>query len=133
MVYAAAEPERDQLRIAANVNWLESAQIKAGDPVPWPGTWTYSSSKRTQPGDNSNTQYALLGLNAAAEAGVPVKPEVWALSRPYWEQEPEGDGSWAYTPDTATVVGQHDLRGNLQPDHHRTEAVPGSRVPPGRR
>src|SRR5271166_5349538 len=28
MVFAAAEPERDQLRIAANVSWLESAQIK---------------------------------------------------------------------------------------------------------
>ncbi|MGZ3316821.1 MAG: hypothetical protein ACXU95_05915, partial [Isosphaeraceae bacterium] len=33
MVYAAAEPERDMLRIAANVSWLESAQIKPGDPV----------------------------------------------------------------------------------------------------
>ena len=28
MVFAAAEPERDQLRIAANVEWLERAQIR---------------------------------------------------------------------------------------------------------
>ena len=50
MVFAAAEPERDQLRIAANVSWLESAQIKAGEiRVPWPGSWTYSSSKRPSP------------------------------------------------------------------------------------
>ena len=28
--------------------------------------------------------------------------------------------------------GQHDLRGDLQPDHHRAEAVPGPGVPPGR-
>ena len=34
MVYAAAEPQRDQVRIAANVDWLEAAQIKDGDPVP---------------------------------------------------------------------------------------------------
>ena len=101
MVYAAAEPQRDQLKIAANVNWLETAQIRAGDVVPWPGTWTYSSSKRAQPGDNSNTQYALLGLNAAEEAGVPVKPEVWALARSHWERTQKIDGSWAYTPDTA--------------------------------
>ena len=31
MVFAAAEPERDQLRIANNVRWLERAQIKPGD------------------------------------------------------------------------------------------------------
>jgi hypothetical protein len=99
MVFAAAEPERDQVRIQQNAAWLEAAQIKPGDPVPWPGSWTYSSSKRIQPGDNSNTQYALLGLNAAAEAGVPIQPEVWALSRLYWERCQKGDGSWAYTPD----------------------------------
>ena len=27
---------------------------------------------------------------------------------------------------------EHDLRGDLQPDHHRLEAVPGCRIPPGR-
>ena len=101
MVFAAAEPERDLNRIPANVDWLERAQIKPGDPVYWPGSWTYSSSKRNQPGDNSNTQYALLGLNAATEVGVPVKPEVWTLARTYWERSQKHDGSWAYTPDSA--------------------------------
>src|SRR5262249_41684668 len=65
-VFAAAEPERDQLKIAANVGWLEQAQIKPGDPLYWPGSWTYSESKHARPGDNSNTQYALLGLFAAS-------------------------------------------------------------------
>ena len=46
MVFAAAEPERDQLRIAANVDVAGAAQIKPGDPVNWPGSWTYSDSKR---------------------------------------------------------------------------------------
>ncbi len=100
MVFAAAEPERDQLRIAANVEWLEQAQIRPGDAVFWPGSWSYSDSKRAKPGDNSNTQYALLGLHAASEAGVPVKPEVWALARAYWERCQKSDGSWAYTPDS---------------------------------
>ena len=100
MVFAAAEPERDQLRIAANVEWLERAQIRPGDAVFWPGSWSYSDSKRAKPGDNSNTQYALLGLHAASEAGVPVKPEVWALARAYWEHCQKNDGSWAYTPDS---------------------------------
>ncbi len=76
MVFAAAEPERDQLRIAANVEWLERAQIRPGDS----GLLARHVELlrcQVQPGDNSNTQYALLGLHAASEAGVPVKPEVW--------------------------------------------------------
>ncbi|WP_250846789.1 DUF4159 domain-containing protein [Aquisphaera insulae] len=99
MVFAAAEPDKDLLRIANNAGWLETAQIRADDPVPWPGSWSYSRSKRSQPGDNSNTQYALLGLNAAVEAGVPVKPEVWALARGYWERSQKLDGAWTYKPD----------------------------------
>ncbi|MFO0952882.1 MAG: DUF4159 domain-containing protein [Isosphaeraceae bacterium] len=101
MAFAAATPEQDQLKLAANVTWLERAQIKPGDPVNWAGSWSYSEFK-TRHGDNSNTQYALLGLNAAAEAGVPVRPQVWALSRNYWEQYQRNDGSWAYFPDAAT-------------------------------
>ena len=111
MVFAAAEPERDLNRILANVDWLERAQIKTGDPVYWPGSWTYSSSKRTQPGDNSNTQYALLGLNAATEVGVPVKPEVWALARTYWERSQKHDGSWAYTPDSGASTASMTCAG----------------------
>jgi hypothetical protein len=92
MVFATAEPERDQLRIAANVSWLEGAQLKPGSRTA--GCWTYTDMPAG--GDNSNTQYALLGLNAAAEAGVPVKPEVWALARLYWERAQRRDGGWGY-------------------------------------
>ncbi len=90
-------PERDRLRLLANVDWLEQAQLKPGDRVPWPGTWTYSENKG-QAGDHSNTQYALLGLNAASEAGIVVKPAVWALSRDHFERFQNRDGGWAYTP-----------------------------------
>ena len=63
---------------------------------------------------------------------MPVKPEVWAWREPTGSDTRSIDGSWAYTPDTAHILGQHDLRGDLQPDHHRTEAIPGAGVPPGR-
>ena len=46
MVFAAAEPDNDRARIAANVGWLERAQIKKGDRILWPGSWTYSQVKR---------------------------------------------------------------------------------------
>ena len=51
-----------------------------------------------QAGDNSNTQYALLGLNAASEVGIAVNPKVWLLSRQYFERFQNRDGGWAYTP-----------------------------------
>jgi Domain of unknown function (DUF4159)/A-macroglobulin TED domain len=98
MVYAAAEPETDRPRIVANVDWLERTQHRDRREF-WPGNWTYTDF-RGSPGDNSNTQYALLGLNAASEAGVPVRPEVWALSRAYFEFNQNRDGGWGYTPRT---------------------------------
>jgi serine/threonine protein kinase len=98
MVFAAAEPERDQSRIRANVEWLEDAQIKPEDPTLWPGSWNYSDNKK-QRGDNSNMRHALLGLHAASEVGAPVKPDVWLLSHQYWARSQRKDGSWAYTPE----------------------------------
>ena len=88
MVFAAADPETDRARMVANVDWLERAQHKDPRRELWAGNWTYTEL-RAQHGDNSNTQYALLGLNAASEAGIPVRPEVWALSRAYFEHLPE--------------------------------------------
>jgi RNA polymerase sigma factor (sigma-70 family) len=100
-VFVAAEPGIDQLRIASNVGWLERAQFGPADSMLWPGAWTYSDSlKRARPGDNSNTQSALLALFDAHSVGVLVKTSVWDLSRPYWEKSQRSDGSWAYTRDT---------------------------------
>jgi serine/threonine protein kinase len=98
MVFAAAEPERDQLRIASNVGWLEDAQIKPAERQDWPGGWTYNNLTDQRPGDNSNTQFALAALNAAQAVGATVKPEVWALALSYWAKSQQQDGSWTYTP-----------------------------------
>jgi len=104
MVFAAADPERYKLSLLGNVAWLERAQVTEPQRGTWPGSWTYDSLK-VQQGDNSNTQYALLALYAASEAGIPVKPQVWALARQYWEsgQKPQGPdrGGWAYMPGDA--------------------------------
>ena len=97
MVFAAADPQRFTLAINGNVAWLEKAQIQPGDRNDWPGTWSYELQKMSQ-GDNSNTQYALLALNAASEVGVPVKQTVWDLSRQYFEDSQRSDGGWGYYP-----------------------------------
>ncbi len=107
MVYAAAEPKRDFIRIVANVKWLERAQLRFADRRGLAGgTWTYDAQKG-QSGDNSNTQYALLGLNAASEAGVSIDPQVWALSRIYFERTQNPDGGWGYH------VGQRMSTGSM--------------------
>ena len=98
MVFAAATPKVDIVRIQANADWLQDAQLKPGDPALWPGTWNYRRSK-VKHGDNSNTQYALLGLYAATEAGAKVQDEVWKLSRDYWKKYQLLDGSWTYFPE----------------------------------
>ncbi len=89
MVYSAADPERYRKEIAWNAEWIEGAQVLNG-------SWNYSNKNLRGGGDNSNSQYALLGLHAASEAGFAVRPEVWLKARRYWEQCQNGDGSWGY-------------------------------------
>jgi hypothetical protein len=92
MVYAAADPEKYRNDIAMHAEWLEGSQVKSG-------AWTYNDNSKGQGGgDNSNTQYALLGLHAASEAGFAVRPETWLRARRYWEMTQNGDGSWGYHP-----------------------------------
>jgi len=47
-------------------------------------------------GDNSNTQYAALGLRACHDAGVVIPSEVAHLARKWWRDAQEDDGSWNY-------------------------------------
>ena len=104
MVFALADPERYRVQIAANVYWLEAAQFKAGDPRGYSGSWTYDKFKRT-PGDNSNSQYALLALFEASQVGVKVDALTWALARKYWEDAQRiSDGAWAYQLDRQSGV-----------------------------
>ena len=123
MVFAAAQPGLDHLRITNNVAWLERAQINPTDPVKWSGSWTYSDSKSTRHGDNSNTQYALLGLHAASEAGVirqarRVGPGARLLGTSPKEKRRLGLYARLKQPD-----GQHDLRRGLEPVGHRLPPV----------
>jgi hypothetical protein len=45
-----------------------------------------------------------LGLNAAAESGVPVDPEVWAAARAYWTSIQRPDGGWTYSSDVQSTT-----------------------------
>jgi hypothetical protein len=47
-------------------------------------------------GDNSNSQYAALGLRAAIESHVVVPPETLTQALTYWERSQRTDGGWTY-------------------------------------
>ncbi|MCY2953125.1 MAG: DUF4159 domain-containing protein [Planctomycetota bacterium] len=46
--------------------------------------------------DNSNTQYALLGVWAGAEVGIEVPLDYWMDCEQHWMQWQTGTGEWAY-------------------------------------
>lgn len=48
-------------------------------------------------GDNSNSQYAALGIRACHEAGVELPKETLQLAKAWWEKTQAEDGSWGYS------------------------------------
>ncbi len=94
MVFCAAEPKKDLLLIQRNADWLARAQITAGERA---GAWTYFAVADAQArGDNSNSQFALLGLHEAEQVGVRVDDTVWQLALDYWLSCQRADGAWSY-------------------------------------
>jgi hypothetical protein len=47
-------------------------------------------------GDNSNSQYAALGLRACLDAGIDVDPSVLQRARQWWTRSQNSDGGWGY-------------------------------------
>ncbi|MBX7103650.1 MAG: DUF4159 domain-containing protein [Gemmataceae bacterium] len=111
MVFVEANDPRDKQRIQTNVDWLIGARVmQAGNLLGWGYT--------TEGGlpDNSNTQYALLGLHAGRMGGAKIDVGVWQSIRDFYvsSQAQGGDaGGWPYHTDrggrssslTMTVAG----------------------------
>lgn len=96
MVFCAAEPEKDMALIRSNAAYLESIQIRGGERS---GMWSYGKlGEGGGGGDNSNTQFALLALDQAANIGVKINEQTWRLSYNYWKSTQNANGSWGYLP-----------------------------------
>lgn len=97
MVLSRVMGKGDRELVKRNVAWLLKSRLKDG----W--TYNYSEERATAvKGDNSNTQYALLGLHAALEAGVPVdRKALDELQKFYVKTQIKGGdnaGAWVYRP-----------------------------------
>ena len=98
MVLAAARHNGDLPQIAKNVEWIQKTAIysEGGKLEGW--SYPYQGA----PGDNSNTQYALLGLYAAKTAGVKIDEKFWSDIMEYYTRTQKADpnddraGFWTY-------------------------------------
>jgi hypothetical protein len=98
MVYALAGEPVDKERIQKNADWLRQERVYVNGLF---GGWTYSEEERTgmaaHTPDNSNTQYALLGLHEAHLAQAKIDDPVWQEIRDFYKRTQHGDGGWGYT------------------------------------
>ena len=84
----------DKLRIASLAERLEEIQTTRG---PNSGMWNYGRGKLAGgPEDNSNSQFAVLGLREAAMAGVKVDRRTWQLTAEHFISSQNDDGGWGY-------------------------------------
>jgi hypothetical protein len=103
MAYAAAGQNEDKDNIQQCVTWLVNARHHNGKQL---AGWTYGAGGAG--GDNSNTQYALLGLHEGQLAGARIAPEVWEEIREYYTRQSGGSYlNWGYhthDPPTPTMA-----------------------------
>lgn len=118
MVLAEIGDKQDLHRIQTNVNWLIDAAVTRGGRLGAGGTlegWTYGSSGGAgHRADNSNTQYALLGLWAGRQAGAIIDPPVWKAIQEFYTRtqlkptmnaQGRPAAGWTYTNDGSNKDG----------------------------
>lgn len=87
MALAAADARRFQAEIRRAAEWLMRAQNPDGG-------WRYTVGRQSS--DHSCTQFGLLGLRAANEAGIPVPEKAWRRAEKYLNDTQNRDGGWGY-------------------------------------
>lgn len=94
MVLAETRDPRYLPKIQKNVEWLQKTAVYRDGKLTG---WSYPAK---QLADNSNTQYALLGLYAAKTAGVRIDDKLWKEIQDFYTrtQLPDGNrgGYWTY-------------------------------------
>ncbi len=91
---AAVDAKKYKAAITRCTEWLVDAQNKDGG-------WRYRQqgnrgARGGQASDHSCTQFALLGLRAADDAGFAVPAATWKAAERYLVGTQQGDGGWSY-------------------------------------
>ncbi len=97
LVFAEARQPKDLPLIKRNADWLIANAIGYNNGAGRLEGWSYPAN---QISDNSNTQYALLGLYAAKQAGVQIDDKMWKAIQDYYIRTqipvPPTSGRWSY-------------------------------------
>jgi hypothetical protein len=94
MALVEAGKPQDRRRIEDNVQWLIDARVLRDGQLLG---WTYGKGASAG-ADNSNSQYAVLGLWAGRQGGANVHRAIWEGIRDYYLRTQLDDGTWIYTP-----------------------------------
>jgi len=97
LVFAETREKKYLPRIQENADWLIKNALGWRDGRKQLEGWSYPQN---QMADNSNTQYALLGLYAAKQAGAEIKDEVWRGIQDYYHRTQSKLGTaryWTYS------------------------------------
>jgi hypothetical protein len=95
MAFAEARSKEDQQRIQENIDWLIKARVLVGGEL---RGWGYTpAGTATGTTDNSNSQYAVLGLFAGRHAGAVVPRDVWDSVLKFYQTTQLDEGAWAYS------------------------------------
>jgi hypothetical protein len=89
MVYAAAGQTQDKDRIQKNVDWLLRARHYETDLKGQRRLKGWSYQMAGAEADNSNTQYALLGLHEGKAAGAKIDRKAWEEIREFYTRHTE--------------------------------------------
>jgi hypothetical protein len=95
MVLAHAKPEQDQNQIKANVDWLK--QTAKRDVNGRLRGWGYP--RGIEGADNSNSQYAVLALREASQAGIGIDDTLWKEIQDFYIRTQLPNGGWPYRSD----------------------------------
>ena len=95
MAYGAADPVAYRRQIQECAKWLLAAEGSKRR-----GVWNYGPRRGGY--DHSNTQFAVMGLDAAALAGIKVPNEVWKRIADHYRQAQNRDGGWGYHEHTSS-------------------------------
>ncbi len=97
LVFAEAHLEKDLPLIQKNADWLVDHALGWRNGQGKLEGWSYPQN---QIADNSNTQYALLGLYAAKQTGRKIDDKVWKAIQDYYARtqgvESATSGFWTY-------------------------------------
>ncbi len=119
MALLRGDRNKDKELIQRNVDWLLKALVRDKGGY----GWGYKEDAKGFT-DNSNTQYAVMALHAAAEKGFKIEEQVWKDLREYYRRTQLQDGGWDYQakgrPATLTMTCA-GVCGLLITNHHLKE------------